>query len=359
MSIEAAAPTIRLTVVQRLALLALSLGVGVGVGVGAAHANTWLAVSGAGSQGAPISIYPSNASGNLAPSATIQGNAVNINGCTSLDHDPLADEVYCADFSGQALAIFAANASGNVAPLRRITSAQAIGQLRAATRLGASEELAVLRSFGAGIRILPRGGNGEVQALRSISGSNTQLDNPLKIVFLPASNELAISDFSTAAGITTGEVVIFPAGGSGNLAPSRRITSPAMGQQTADLLWTPRRPAELFVLVADPSVGGIMPLRVVVFAVDAAGVSTPLREIAGSLTRLTNFGKLAYVASRDELLVTTNLFNGLPEVLAFPAGGNGNIAPTRALAGASVGGPFYAAVDLPPSEQIFANGFEP
>lgn len=149
-----------------------------------AQANTWLAVSGAGSQGAPISIYPSNASGNLAPSATIQGNAVSINGCNSLDHDPLADEVYCADFSGQALAIFAANASGNVAPLRRITSAQAIGQLRAATRLGTSEELAVLRSFGAGIRILPRGGNGEVQALRSISGSNTQLHNPLKIVFL-------------------------------------------------------------------------------------------------------------------------------------------------------------------------------
>lgn len=322
-----------------------------------ARAELWLGQFDTTLGGSQIRIYPETATGNLPAVNFLGGPNVGVAGCNYLRLDPISDEVVCSDFSGQAIAVFSVRATGNVFPLRRMTSTTGIGQVRAAIRLGQRAEIASLRAFNNGIRILSNTANGQVTPTRSVVGGNTQIDNPSGLSYLPQSDEMAIGDSFGEPGAAAGELLIFSASANGNVAPDRRVTSSEFGVQLADVLYVSERPNELFLLVGDAQVGSGFPYRIVVIPRNADGVTTPLRQISGGLTLMNNGGRLAYLAATDEIVVSTGLFSATPRVVAFPAGGNGNLMPTRTLTGDQVGGPFYG-IESVSINQVFRDGFE-
>jgi hypothetical protein len=125
-----------------------------------------------------ITVYPRTASGNTAPSRTIQGPntfVVNPDG-TALDL--VNGELVVADCNNY-VSTFSRTANGNVAPLRRIVGA-ATG-LNCAVGVSVditSNELAVTSYFANSLNAYARTGDGDVAPIRSVVGAATGLGGP-------------------------------------------------------------------------------------------------------------------------------------------------------------------------------------
>ena len=70
--------------------------------------------------GASITIYPRDASGNVAPAHIIKGPATQLNWPTGLAVDPERGELYVANDTGDSILVFDETAEGNAAPKRMI-----------------------------------------------------------------------------------------------------------------------------------------------------------------------------------------------------------------------------------------------
>ncbi|MCG6117165.1 MAG: hypothetical protein MEQ07_03090 [Aquimonas sp.] len=323
-----------------------------------ACAETWLGRFGSAGEPDVIRVFTDSASGDVAPVAQLGGSNTQLASASGLFFDTLAKEVYVADFAGRQIVVLGATARGDAVPMRRLSSTQGIGQPRKAVRIGASEEIAVLRGS-LGIHVFPREGSGELAPVRSIQGSATllQAGNPNSIAHLPLTGEFVVADGKLNAQGYAGDLLFYPDSASGNVAPSRRRSGPALGRFVWDVLWLPSRPDELFLLVEGQAVGGLSEMRVVVIPVAGDGPVTALREIGGSQTQMFNGGAMAYIPDAGEIVVASGLYGVTPRVVSFPASGTGNLSPRRNLAGAQVGGPFQGIAHVD-GDRLFAHGFE-
>ena len=310
----------------------------------------------------PILRFPDTAHGNVAPSGSFATDLPGMRMQTPfyLTYEPVEDVIYVADFYGQAIRVYAEDAQGNTAPLRTFSS-PSLGQPRQVAVSLEHDELFAAVS-GCCLAAYPRTATGVTAALRLIdwggsSGSVTRLNNPTGPVLRASSDTLIVADYKQNPDTSySGVLLSFNRTASGNAAPVSSI------EGNLTLLGTGAiGPAydvvhdEIIVVGVDNTTSTY---RILSFAGTASGNVPPLRSIEGPAANLSGVSNVAYDPFHETIYVTEGGYNGIPaNVLAFPRAADGNVAPTRVIAGAStmIGYPFGIAVM---DGHIFKNGFE-
>jgi DNA-binding beta-propeller fold protein YncE len=305
--------------------------------------------------------FADNANGNAAPIRRIGGSLATALTPVYPTYDAQAEVIYVADFYGQRVSVFPLAANGDVPAPRSFTS-PIMGQPRSVAVDPVHDEVLMVVS-NCCVASFPRNASGAVAAIRSIqwggsAGSLTGLDNPGQLIYLPATDEVAVSDYrNIAGGGSAGEILIFPRIASGNAAPTRIISGAAtrLDNYAGRMAYDAAR-NELYVVATTQDVGGNVD-RIVTFDANANGNAMPLRVIEGANAGLINVGGLAFDAGHDLLYVVNGSYNAVPAILAFPRLANGNVSPLRSITGAATGLDSPAGIEVVP-DRVMRNGFE-
>ncbi len=166
------------------------------------------------------------------------------------------------------------------------------------------------------IMVLPASGTGTVAPIATISGSQTQLNQPIALA-LDAAGNIWTVNFTT----TQPSILEFAPTASGNVAPINAISSSALVQPSAIAF-----DASGNIYVADYGNDAID-----VFAAGSSGSVTPLRTIKGSTTTLMHPRGLQVDSAGNIWVANTDA----PAIDVFAATASGNAAPIRTIAGSS------------------------
>lgn len=309
-----------------------------------------------------IAFFGANAQDGDAPLAQIAGADTQMVEPAFGVYEPNEQLLYVSDFNGRALRVYPAFARGNVAPLRVLNPPQ-FGQTRASAPVYAHDEIGVIVS-NCCIATYPLHSSGsDTFAIRTInwgglSGSATDLNNPLSLRYLPDSDEYVVSEYDR---------LVFHARTAGAYdAPTRRITGPAVANCIS--VAHDRAAHRLFVLCQAPWDGSSPSthVRIGVFADDASGEATPLYTIEGDMTGLdlppgyyvTGIGHDPYL---HRLMVASSSNSGNPaqnRVVVFADSASGNATPVQQLSGAALSSGWLGTPFAVPTDAIFANGFD-
>lgn len=313
----------------------------------------------------PLRQFSATAQGAAAPIREIAGAATQLNGPGNASYEPSEGLLYVSDYWGQAIRVFPAFASGDVAPLRTINP-PLLGQPRANVPIAALDELIVIAS-NCCIYTFPLHASGSnVNRIRSInwgggSGGITELNNPFSLIWLPASDEVAVVDYD----FTTFEskVVFHSRLTDGSAVPTRVLKS----VHTANAAGLAHDPVQhrLFLLTYSTSDNVTYTARVRVFADTASGLDAPLYSIEGPSTQL-DYQSPDYPAGLGIDRTLHRLMVGIAangnaasnKVVSFDLDATGDATPVQVLTGASlspgsIGIPFSVPLDA-----LFANGFD-
>lgn len=283
--------------------------------------------------------------------------------------EPEENVLYVGDFRGQSVRVFSvSDTNGDPAPLRAIGPTY-IEQVRGLAVDAAHDELLLVSSCC--FKAFDRNASGDVFYKRSVqwgglSGSVTQQNFPSSIVYMPATDEIAVADTDFGPSYTP-KVLVFNRTDSGNVAPKRIIkgTNTLFGNFAGRLAYdAPSR--KLFVGAYTTNPDSSHSARIVVFDDMANGDVVPLRTIYGSIAGLelpatSSIGGLAIDPERQRLIVSISDYAAAAnnKILVFALTANGFAMPLQTIAGpqsslpTSLGAPIWMSRD-----RIFRNGFE-
>lgn len=255
---------------------------------------------------------------------------------------PAAADVYVSNRGGNQILVFADGATGNVPPLRTITGPAtqiSSGNLNGIALDAENGEVFVSLATNR-ILVFDAAANGNVAPLRSIAGPLTGMSFAAGIAVDPVFDELYVSSANTDA------LLVFSRTASGNVAPLREIQGGATGINQPTAVFVDLDADEVFV-TNEASVAGVS-----VFPRLADGNVPPLRTIMGPATTFSfAVGIFTNPATGEHL--GTDLFSG--SLLTFPAGANGNVAPTSQLGSPSLAS--AAGMTLTNAGEILVNDF--
>jgi hypothetical protein len=309
-----------------------------------------------------IAFFGANAQGADAPLAQVAGTVTQMVEPAFGVYEPHEQLIYVSDFNGRALRVYPAFARGDVAPLRVLNPPQ-FGQTRASAPVFAHDEIGIIVS-NCCIATYPLHASGDQTfAIRTInwgglSGSATDLNNPLSLRYLPDSDEYLVSEYD--------RLVFHARTAAPYDAPTRRITGPAV----ANCISVAHDPAShrLFVLCQAPWDGSSATtrVRIGVFADDASGEAAPLYTIEGDATGLdlppgSYVNGIGHDPYLHRLMVASGTGSGDPaqnRVLVFADDASGDATPVRALGGANLGTGSLGTPFAVPLDAIFTNGFD-
>jgi hypothetical protein len=311
----------------------------------------------------PILRFSDTANGDVAP---VDGFMTDLPGVQLqtpffLTYEPVENVVYVADFYAQAIRVYPENATGNTAPLRTFTS-PTLGQPRHVAISAEHDELFTTVSSCC-LGTYPRTASGDnIAALRLIqwgqsSDSITRLNHPSGPALRKSSDTLIVSDYKQNPDSSYSALLLsFDRAANGNVAPVSTIEGSLtkLGSGAFSPVYDEVHD-EVIVASVDNATSTY---RVLTFAGTASGNAPPLRSIEGSAASLSGVSNVAYDPDSETIYVTEGGYNAIPAyVLAFPRTADGNVAPTRIIAGANtmLGYPFGITVTI---THIFKNGFE-
>lgn len=168
------------------------------------------------------------------------------------------------------------------------------------------------------VTVYPSGASGNVQALREISGANTELNQPYDLAVDGSGNVYVANQ---AGGTVPGSVTVYAAGATGNVTPEQTI----IGSNT--MLNTPQGVAidplngDIYVTNADDAI--------TVYAAGSNGNVWPIGVIQGSQTGLDGPGRLALDPSGNIYVANAST----KSITVYAAGSTGNIKPMRTIKG--------------------------
>jgi sugar lactone lactonase YvrE len=297
-----------------------------------------------------VTEYAPGAKGNAAPVATIGGAVTTLNQPLGLGFDS-AGNLYVVDF-GNAVAVFAPGATGNVAPLRVISGA--------ATGLDGPQ--GVLVASAAGGTTAPVAGTSETTATLAATvvphGTPTSYHFQYGTTTAYGSNSASFnagagpgprSVFGTVTGLTPGRtyhyrVVATNTMGNGVGGDQTFTTAPAALTSTP-MRYVSNAPA------FGPSNTSAQPAGILGFPAGAQGNIAPTVTISGSQTLLTSPAGVAVDAAGDVFAAD---FSG-NRVLEFAPGAHGNVAPVAEIPVPDQGNPIGIA--LSPTRQLLVSSF--
>ncbi len=239
-------------------------------------------------QNHPLRRFHPDAAGSAAPTGEIAGSNTPLYQPMFGTYEPTEQVIYISDFGGQAIRVYPAFATGDVAPLRVLNPPQ-LGQTRANAPIPAHGELAVITS-NCCIDTYPLQASGsDVPRIRGIhwgggADPTTRLNNPSSLIYLPATDEYAVKDY-TPTTPQAAHIVFHARTANGAAAPTRLLTG--AGVANAVGLAYDAGSRRLFVLRQEPADGtGMRRGIIAIFADTASGDATPLATIEGNMTQL-------------------------------------------------------------------------
>lgn len=308
----------------------------------------------------PLLRFGVSQTGNVAPQAvlTTDTGGQRLNTPLYATYDGEDNVVFVADFYGKAIRVYPSGATGNVAPLRTLTT-EYLGQPRQVAVDTVNDEI-LLPVMGCCIGAFDRYGSGNVGSPRrliswgGVAGNVTRLNSPLGLAVLP-NDEIVVADRAAASPGTTGVLLYFARTATGNTAPLRALEGPAtqLGDYVAGVIYR----AQSNELIVSAVQGG--QAKILTFPAGASGNTAPTRVLQGS-GGIESPTAMTYEPDGDLIYINAGAYSSSnPRVLAFPRTASGPVAPVRVLAGAAtqVQQP-YGLVSVP-GDRIFRNGFQP
>ncbi|MEO7433164.1 MAG: hypothetical protein ABIR62_14280 [Dokdonella sp.] len=309
-----------------------------------------------------INFFEPDAQGIATPSSQVAGDVTMLVEPAFGVYEPNEQVIYVSDFRGQALRVYLAFARGNVAPLR-VLNPPVMAQTRASAPVFAHDEIGIIIS-NCCIATWPLHAYGDaVPRVRMIgwgggSGSQTDLNNPLSLRYLPDTDEYVVSEYDR---------IVFHARTDGyDDPPTRRIT----GAEVANTISLAHDPAthRLYLLQqaqwdgTSPTVHG----RIAVFDDSVSGDALPLYTIEGASTGLdlppgdyfTGIGHDPYLHRLMAASSGNSADSTRNRVAVFhdDAIGDATLAHEVEGGGISTGSP--GTPFAVPTDAIFVNGFD-
>jgi sugar lactone lactonase YvrE len=276
-----------------------------------------------------LTAYPLNASGNVTPSRNIAGAATGLGFPRRIVIDATGS-LYVANAPGAAMphsiTVYAAAANGNAAPIRTImggntglTGVNGLALDNTGTNLYAANCGACFDSSGSdGILIFPAGTTGNVAPSSTIAGGNTGLSGPTGITFDAAGNLLV-------ANSGTSSVTTYAPGASGNIAPTATLVGGNTGITGAECV---RTDAASLIYVCNTGNNSIT-----VYTAGANGNIAPTRTLMGASTGLLGPTSVSFDPAGNMYVANS----GANTLTVYAPGATGNQAPMLTVAGASTG----------------------
>jgi hypothetical protein len=274
------------------------------------------------------------AAGDLAPTRRVSGASTTIDHPYGITYDPHADTIILADYDGDQVLFFAeaSTMDGDVAPARALSGASTAIVGAHDVALDASRDLLYV-SGKHGIAVFQDAStvDGDVPPARLIAGTTTTLSDggDLRLAFDASHDRLYVGDPDASIP----HVAVFDGVSSkdGDVAPDRDITGASTG---FEYNWGLALDVSRNILyAADQDTGAVT-------AFDGAssldGDVAPSRTIAGPTTTMDGLSNL-FVDSAHDVIYVTDAYGS--QILVFEDAStlDGDVAPTRAIVGASTG----------------------
>jgi 6-phosphogluconolactonase (cycloisomerase 2 family) len=218
-----------------------------------------------------ITVYPRTANGDAAPIRKLSGAATGLEFPTGVVVDTEHAELLVANNAGNSITVYSRTASGNVAPLRILTGAgTGLNSPRDLALDPEHDELVVTNTDGSGpnnsfITVYDRAASGNTGPKRTLSGPDTELDNPLGVAVDAVHDELVVTNYNSNV------ITVYPRTASGNTAPIRTLSGPETGLGSPIGLVLDVVNDELVVANGE---GGVT-----VYPISAGGDAAPVREL--------------------------------------------------------------------------------
>jgi len=269
--------------------------------------------------GTSLVSFPIDASGDIAPSATISGDLTGLSSAGGLAVSA-AHELYVA--TPLAIVVFPPGASGNVAPARTIAGPAALPMTDAFASLAVAPDGTIFAASQASsapqnpkILVFAPGANGNVAPIRTITGSATTMQAVLSVSWFFTS--IAVAD-------ATQHVLFFSTSADGDVAPKRTLNV-APGVVTGSFF---NGIGALYLSRYDVSTSTVL-----AYIAGAMADATPLLALTGPTTTITAAGGVATDEASN--VFVTNADPAGASVAVFDSSATGNVAPIRTLKGPS------------------------
>ncbi len=231
---------------------------------------------------------------------------------------------------GNSVTVYPAGARGHAAPIRTISGSNTELNFPQSMALDADKNIYTTNGLNPSedwlVAVFAAGANGNVAPIRSISGSNTGLHDPTGIALAADGTTYVVN-----ALLGHWSVTVYAPGATGNVAPVRTIggSNTGLGWPFSVALDSNAEPYVVNRYICDRGhcVGAD---QVTVFAAGANGNVSPIRTIGGPNTLLKDPVGIALDAGNN-VYVT----NGNNRVTVYAAGANGNVARIQAISGSN------------------------
>jgi hypothetical protein len=180
--------------------------------------------------GNSIGVFAAGASGNVAPTRTIAGSSTGIAEPYGIALDS-ANNLYVVNNQSQfggtdSITVYSAGASGNAAPSRSIQGSNTGMNGAVYDAVDAAGKIYVSNAYAGSVTVYGAGANGNAAPVATIAGPSTLLTRPGGIAVDAAGNIYVGNDGANAS---TTFVAVFAPGATGNVAPIRTIAGTATG----------------------------------------------------------------------------------------------------------------------------------
>jgi sugar lactone lactonase YvrE len=165
-----------------------------------------------------VTVYGPKANGNVAPIQNIAAASTGLSSPEGLAVDDRRN-IYVADFGSNSITVYAAGATGQAQPIQDITGANTGLQQPKGIAVDDVGNIYVGNLFSGSVTVYARGASGDAAPIQTIFGGNTQLNSVVGIALDPARNIY----IATPLGFERSAILVFPAGSTGNVAPSQVI----------------------------------------------------------------------------------------------------------------------------------------
>jgi DNA-binding beta-propeller fold protein YncE len=130
-------------------------------------------------------------------------------------------------FDEPSITVYPGDATGDVAPARRIQGARTgLNWPMALSVDEGHDEIAVANSGDSSIRVFSRTANGDVAPVRILKGARTGIHGPMGVVFDPANDELWVANYGDHTAL------VFARTASGDVEPKRILRNAPAGSPT-------------------------------------------------------------------------------------------------------------------------------
>ncbi len=296
-----------------------------------------------------VFVYSAGSNGNAAPIATINGSNTGLEGPVGIAVDSsgkiyVADDGPC-DCGGGSVFVYSAGSNGNVAPVATISGSKTGLSFPVGIALDSSGEIYVaddgpFDSGGGSVFLYSAGSNGDAAPIATISASYyTGLKDPVGIA-VDSSGKIYVADLGSSEALPQipPSVFVYPAGSNGNAAPIATISGSNTGLR-GPIGMAVDSSGKIYAAGYNSNTG----YSVLVYAAGSNGNVAPIATISGSNTGLIGPIGTAVDSSGKIYVANDGIYNDFgveivpPSVLVYPAGSNGNVAPTATISGSNTG----------------------